>query len=845
MTISVPITGLPVEDVLPDLLAALKAGNCAVLQAPPGAGKTTTVPLWLLQLPDIGTRKIIMLEPRRLAARAAARRMADLLGEAVGETVGYRIRFDTKVSAKTRIEVVTEGILTRKLQQDPELSDTAIVVFDEFHERNLNSDLGLALTRQAQEFLREDLRLVVMSATLDAEGVAKLLDDAPVITSTGKLFPVETRFMERTPKGRYEAALASWILDICDMENEGDVLVFLPGAGEINRVLNQLKSSMGKRQIAVHTLFGSLPQKEQDRALNPDPTGLRKIVLATDIAETSLTIEGVRIVVDSGLARKPRFDPNSGMSRLELKRISKASADQRRGRAGRLGPGLCYRMWSAAEDKGFIPHSEPEIALADLSALALELAKWGIDDASELSWMTEPPQGLLGQARDLLQSLGALDENRQITDLGSKMVTLALHPRLAVMILQSEGTSDVGLACDLAALLSERDVMRRDYDAPNSDIKSRLELLVRARETRGNLPNLGPILKNADDLRRRFKAKAGRADFKDVGLVLSLAYPDRIAEQRKSNPKSYRMSGGRGAVLADNDHLMGEPYLVVADLDGKGREARIQIAAAVTYQQLRQQYKDRIATRLTVYWDAERDRVIADEEDCIGALVLDRRRVKNPPKDKVATALIEVIRSKELRSLPWDGASEAVLGRMAFAAKYGENANPQKIDLDRFDEINLTWLTEHLEVWLTPYLRDKNSLADLSKLNMEQILINLLDWEQQQFLESFAPAKLRMPTGSFIRLDYNDPDNPVLAVRLQEVFGQEDFPKLAGGQVSISIHLLSPAYRPAQITKNLAGFWANSYDAVKKDLKGQYPRHYWPDDPLQAEPTARAKPRKR
>lgn len=845
MSVSIPKTGLPIEEVLPTLMQALSDHTVAVLQAPPGAGKTTTVPLWLLNLTALGDKKIIMLEPRRLAARAAARRMADLLGEAVGETVGYRIRFDTKVSAKTRIEVVTEGILTRKLQQDPELADTAIVIFDEFHERSLNSDLGLALTRQAQEFLRDDLRILVMSATLDAEGVAKLLGGAPVITSTGKLYPVETRFIDRSPKGRYDGLLANWILDICDAEADGDVLVFLPGAGEINRVANHLKSNLGKRSIVIHSLYGSLPQKEQDRALNPDPDGVRKIVLATDIAETSLTIDGVRIVVDAGLSRKPSFDPNSGMSRLDLKRISKASADQRRGRAGRLGPGFCYRMWSAAEDKGLIPYTAPEIAQADLSSLALELAKWGIDDASELSWMTSPPDGLLAQARDLLKDLGALDSAGHITDLGSRIVSLPLHPRLAAMILKTAPADDVALACDLAALLSERDIMRRDYDAPNSDLKSRMELLQRARDNNGNLPNLRPVLKNADDLRRRFKVKGGRADFRNIGPVLSLAYPDRIGEQRKNNTKAYRLSGGRGAVLADNDHLVGEPYLVVADLDGKGREAKIQLAASITYQQLMAQYKDTLKHRTNMFWDAEKDRVIADDETCIGALVLDRKRVKKPNTTAVANALIEVITAKELRPLPWNKAAEAVLGRVAFVQKHAAVLRKTDSDLSGYQKLSLGWLGDNLDNWLLPHLIGKNSLAELEKLNLEKILLGLLDWDQQQYLEDMAPASLKMPTGSQIRLDYSDPDSPVLAVRLQELFGLADMPKLANGTVAISIHLLSPAYRPAQITVDLAGFWANSYDAVKKDLRGQYPRHYWPDDPLQAEPTARAKPRKR
>ncbi|WP_051548208.1 ATP-dependent helicase HrpB [Sneathiella glossodoripedis] len=578
MHVTIPKTGLPVEDVLPELLDHLSKQNVAVLQAPPGAGKTTTVPLWLLQLQSLENRKIIMLEPRRLAARAAAVRMAGLLGEAVGQTVGYRIRYENKVSSQTRIEVVTEGILTRKLQSDPELSDTAVVIFDEFHERSLNSDLGLALMRQTQEFLREDLKVLVMSATLDAEGIAKLLGNAPIVTSQGKLFPVETRYIERTPKGRYEGILSNWITDILHEEPSGDMLVFLPGAGEINRVSSNLSAKSELADFAIHTLFGNLSQKQQDKALSPDPKGRRKIVLATDIAETSLTIDGVRIVVDTGLSRKPFFDPNSGMSRLELKRISRASADQRRGRAGRQQAGVCYRMWSAAEDRGLIPYSEPEIAVADLSSLALELAKWGVTDVSELAWLTEPPEGLLSQGREVLRSLGALDKTDKITKLGSRIVNLPLHPRLASMIVKCEFSDDLALACDMAALLSERDILPKNRDGSNADLRKRLQLLENARSQSARNPALGAVLKNSADIRKRFRVNSDQlVNLSNAGLVLSLAYPDRIGEKRKGKSVSYRLSGGRGAALAERDELAGEPYLVVADLDGKGRDATIRL----------------------------------------------------------------------------------------------------------------------------------------------------------------------------------------------------------------------------------------------------------------------------
>jgi len=838
MTHLPPITGLPVEEILPQLVSVLETGNCAVLQAPPGAGKSTTVPLWLLGLKDLGSRKILMLEPRRLAARATARRMADLLGEEVGQTVGYRVRLDNRVSKNTRIEVVTEGILTRFLQEDPELSSVGVVIFDEFHERNLNTDLGLALTRQTQEVFREDLRIVVMSATLDAEGVSKLLDDAPILTSMGRQYPVETRHINKTPKGRFEGQLANWIEEIAIENTDGDILVFLPGAGEITRTMAALSNFGNKQEISLLPLFGNLTQKDQDRALKSDPDGKRKIVFATDIAETSLTIEGVRIVVDSGLSRKPQFDPNSGMSRLEMRRISRASADQRQGRAGRLGPGICYRMWNVAEDRGLIPQSPPEIATADLTPLVLELAKWGVDDVSELSWMTEPPSGLISQAKELLVRLGALDEAGKILKLGERMVKFPLHPRLARMVIKSEEMGDAALACDVAALLSERDIMRRNFDNPNSDLGARVSLLNAARGPHGSRSEYSRLLRSADDLRRRFNVGKAAAKTDRLGIVLAFAYPDRVGELRKNSKENYRLSIGRGAQLLQNDKLTGEPYLVIADLDGKGRDARVYLAAPITYAQLREQFSNEISVHSHVYWDADKERIIADEETRFGALVLDAKRIKKPAPEEVAKALLAVIFEKEMRPLPWSNGSRSVIDRVAFARTHDT-------DFSDWPELSEEWLLDNLENWLGPYLLGKNNLAGLQDLKLEDILLTQLTWEHQKRLDDFAPAKLTMPTGSHVRLDYSDPDAPVLAVRLQELFGQADIPGLANGRIPVSIHLLSPARRPAQITKDLAGFWKNSYSAVKKDLKGRYPRHYWPDDPMQAEPTARPKPRKR
>ncbi|GLQ06160.1 ATP-dependent helicase HrpB [Sneathiella chinensis] len=835
MTIEIPETGLPVEEVLPRLVQILEVGNRAVLQAPPGAGKTTTVPLWLLRLTALDGKKIIMLEPRRLAARAAARRMADLLGEEVGETVGYRIRLDTRVGAKTRIEVVTEGILTRMLQEDPDLSEVGALIFDEFHERNLNTDLGLALALQSQEILRDDLRLVVMSATLDTERVADLLGGAPVVQSDGRMFPVETRYFGRFTQKRVEGPTADCLKTILQQE-QGDILVFLPGAGEINRTATALKSVVPADTVVL-PLYGNLSQQEQDRALFPDREGRRKIVLATDIAETSLTIEGVRVVVDAGLARSPIFDPNSGMSRLETRRVSRASADQRRGRAGRMGPGICYRLWSEAEDRGLLPHAEPEIAVADLAALALELAKWGVTDLQELHWMTPPPDGLMGQARDLLTALGGIDDEGRILPLGLQMVRLPLHPRLAAMVIKAAEIGEQGLACDLAALLSERDFVPRNREFPNSDIRHRLVRMNAARQGRDKDVRIRQIMRNADDLRRRMKAGREPGAVEAVGIVLAFGYPDRIGELRKKSARNYRLSGGRGAVLPENDALQGEPYLVVADLEGRGRDAQIYLAAAITYSDLMDRFEQDIRTETRVFWDDQKEKIIALEERKIGALVLDETRIKSPPADLVAKALCDLVRGKQMRILPWSPASRGLIDRVAFARKH--DAKP-----GGWPDFSDPVLLDSLEDWLMPYLAGKTTLSDLERLDLYEILKGSLSWEQQEALDRFAPAFFEAPTGSRLRLDYSDPDIPVLAVRIQEMFGQAEGPVVADGSIAVSIHLLSPARRPAQITRDLGGFWKNSYTAVKKDLKGQYPKHYWPDDPMVAEPTARAKPRK-
>ncbi|MZR31320.1 ATP-dependent helicase HrpB [Sneathiella litorea] len=838
MTIDFAKTGLPIVDCLGEISAAFEKSSTAILEAAPGAGKTTLVPLYLLHSGLLGDQKIIMLEPRRLAARAAAHRMAALLGEDVGQTVGYRVRLDSKVSRQTRIEVVTEGILTRRIQADPELAGVGLVIFDEFHERSLQTDLGLAFSRQVQEILRDDLKLLLMSATIEGGRLSNALDGAPVIKSEGRQFPVETRFLSRPSSKRIEQTTAA-VVEQAFLEAEGDILVFLPGVGEISRTQKLLSGSPMLAEAQVLTLYGSLPLRDQDRAVLPDIKGRRKIVLSTDIAETSLTIEGVKIVIDAGLARSPVFDPNSGMTSLVTRKVARASADQRRGRSGRQGPGVCYRLWTAAEDRGLIEFASPEIMTADLSPLVLELANWGIQDVSDLFWMDAPPPGLIAQGKDMLQALGALDVLGKITNLGRDIVKLPLHPRLAGMVLRARKINMDSLAVDIAALLSERDILRRDREFPNSDIGTRLELLDEARKSRTTKRDGGPVtqvLRLRDDLARRLSIKMGSKENSLAGLLLAFAYPDRIGELRERSEVQYRLSGGRGARLGENDKLKSEPFLVVAELDGKGRDARIDLAAPISLEDIETYFQHQISSVRRVYWDEKKERVIAVSERKLGAVVLDQKRIKHPAPEEISTALLTAIKGKELKPLPWNTESLAFLDRVKFVRLHDTGG--------RWPDLSMSALEETLEDWLLPFLAGKSSLSDLQELSMLEILKSRLSWEQQLRLEKLAPPSVKVPSGSQIRLDFSNPENPVLAVRLQEVFGLYSVPKLAEGRVPVSIHLLSPARRPVQITQDLASFWQNTYVDVKKDLKGRYPKHYWPDDPMQAEATHRVKPRK-
>jgi len=832
---------LPIEAVLPALKQVLRTHIGAVVQAPPGAGKTTRVPLALADEAWLTGQRILMLEPRRVAARAAAARMASLLGERVGETVGYRIRLDKKIGPTTRIEVVTEGILTRMLQTDPALEGVGLVIFDEFHERSIHADLGLALCLQVQDLLRDDLRLLVMSATLDGEAVAALMHDAPVVTSEGRLFPVETHYLSRASSLHLEQQVVQAIIRAHQQHN-GNLLVFLPGASEIRRVAERLETANLPASTHTYPLYGNLPQHVQDQAIRPSPKGTRKIVLATPIAETSLTIEGIEVVIDSGLRRRPRFDPRSGMTRLETVPISQASSDQRRGRAGRLGPGHCYRLWQAHDQHQRAPFDAPEILEADLAPLALDLAQWGISDPTELRWLDTPPTAAFEQARDLLTQLGALGMDGSIAHHGQALAAFPLHPRLAHMILTAQRLGLGALACDVAALLTERDLFKSQSRDQNPDLRLRLDALLKRRmpdSMHGFLVDRG-VYRRVTEASRQWKRQrklepASPEDVEAAGLLLAFAYPDRIAQRKPESIGRFRLHNGRAAVLPSSTRLAEADYLGIAHLDGQKREARIFLGAPLSPDLLFTHFADAIQHEVSISWNTTREAIDAHAIHSLGALVLKTERLVKPDAERVTEVLLEAIAASNLALLPWTQEARFWQQRMQFMY----DIHPDWLDVS--DAALQTTLTS----WLGPYLTGISSKAALQRLDLANILQNQLAWSDQQRLNREAPTHLTVPSGSNIRLDYTNPTQPILAVRLQEMFGATETPRIGGGTVPVLLHLLSPARRPVQITHDLANFWATTYFDVKKDMKGRYPKHVWPDDPLQEPATRYAKRRKR
>lgn len=824
---------LPVHHILPELKKALGAGS-AVLTAPPGSGKTTIVPLALLGEPWLAGRKILILEPRRLAARAAAARMAFLLGERVGQRVGYQIRFDRQISPVTRIEVLTEGILTRRLQSDPELKGVGLVIFDEFHERSIRADLALALCLDLCQ-LRDDLRLLVMSATLETSAVAALLGDVPIIIGEGKSHEVTVEYLSRPTTGRIGETTAAGVRRVV-AEQQGDVLVFLPGAGEIRAVRRQLAGDPSLDNLLISPLFGDLSQSEQDRAIQPDPAGRRRVILATSIAETSLTIEGIGCVVDSGWSRRPSFEPGNGLSKLTTVRVSKAATDQRAGRAGRLGPGYCLRLWTKDEHYSLPPFHPPEIVAVDLAGLALELALWGVSDPGELRWLDPPRSGPWQQARDLLGSLGAITVSGRITETGRQLAALPIHPRLGHMLLMA-GKSDHGpLACDLAAMLVERDPVRRQGSASSSELRLRYGLLELWRKNGDDAVfregGDSAICRRIDRDARRWQSllgcTGGLRRTEAIGDLLVYAYPDRIARRRPGERERYLLATGRGAVLPPADPLAASEYLVVPQLDAGRTEGRIFLAEPLLLGDLREHHRKLFAATQEVAWDDGAAKVAATRRLCLGKIVVEESPFTDADPEKISRAMLTGIRRMGLACLPWNKEARQLQARVHCL----RHCQPE-IDWPDLDDERLV---EDL-AWLAPYLTRITRADQLGQLDLHLIFTAMLSWDKQQRLARDAPTTITVASGSKIRIEYRKDEPPLLAVRIQEMFGQTATPTVCGGKVVVLLHLLSPARRPIQVTSDLAGFWQRSYPEVKKELKGRYPKHFWPDDPLTAEAT--------
>ena len=823
---------LPIDAALPELTAALRANNAAVLVAPPGAGKTTRVPLVLAAEPwakrSEKPGRILVLEPRRLAARAAAERMAHNLGERVGETVGLRVRFGSKVSRRTRIEIVTEGIFTRLILDDPMLEGVAAVLFDEFHERSLDADLGLALARDAQQGLREDLKILVMSATIDGARVAALmgsavLGGAPVIESQGKSFAVETRYVGRDARP-IEPQVADTILHAMRAE-PGSLLAFLPGAAEIRRAQALLENRINDATTDIVPLYGALGGDEQARAIEPAPPGRRKIVLATSIAETSITIDGVRIVVDSGVARVPRYEPDVGVTRLETVRVSRAAADQRRGRAGRTEPGLCYRLWDEPQTAALEPFARPEILAADLSAFALDLAAWGAD-ADKLAFLDPPPNAALAEAKALLTALGAIDADGRITEEGRQLRRLPLPPRLARMVVDAARLGEGMIAAEIAALISEHGLGGDDVDMRERLGALHRDRAPRARDARAMAQRWAAVVEAP---LRRVKSELS------VGALIALAFPERIAKNRGGAAGAFVLANGRGANLDPASPLAREPFLAVAELAGSAAQGRILSAAPITLGEIEARFADRITARQDITFDATSLSLRGRNSRRLGALVLGEQPVPVMPDENTANLLAESIAALGIDRLPWTKALAQWRDRVMFL-RQSEGAS--------WPDLSDAALAASAEAWLAPALAGKTALAEFTADEFATALGEFLPWPLRRRLDAEAPVYFEAPTGSRVPIDYAGDGGPKIAIRVQELFGLDRHPAIAGGKVPLAIELLSPAQRPVQTTRDLPGFWRGSYAAVRAEMRGRYPKHPWPDDPIAATATRRAKPRK-
>ena len=813
---------LPIDSALPDVAAALAANNAAVLVAPPGAGKTTRVPLALLDDAWATDKKILVLEPRRLAARAAAARMASTFNEEVGDTVGLRVRFGSRISKRTRIEVVTEGVFTRLIFDDPSLQGVAAVLFDEFHERSLDADLGLALARDAQQGLRDDLKLLVMSATLDGARVAALLGDAPVVESEGRAFPVETRYLGRDPRASIERQVADAVEHSLRVDS-GSLLVFLPGAGEIRRTETLLRERIRDSAIDIVALFGALDAREQDCAISPSPSGRRKVVLATSIAETSITIEGVRVVVDCGLSRVPRYEPDVGLTRLETVRVSRAAADQRRGRAGRTEEGICYRLWDEPQTGSFEPYTRPEILSADLSAFVLDLARWGATDPAKLAFLDPPPRAALTEAKALLTELSAIDRDGRITEEGRQLRNLPLPPRLARMVVDAAAEGAGMLAANIAAVLTERGLGGDDVD-----LGHRLDQFRRDRSRR------------AEDARamaqRWAQAVGGKKDNDDqsAGALLALAYPDRIAKNRGGGDGAFLLANGRGGTLDPSTALAREPFLAVAELTGAAASGRIGLAAPIALTEIETRFAHQIEEDETVAFDLASASLRARRQRRLGALILTDQTMPVSPNPENARLLAEGIARSGLRRLPWSKVQLQLRDRVMFL---------HRAEGDEWPDLSDQALTRTATEWLAPFLIGKTALSQIGADDLAAALDTMVPWRLRSRLDAEAPTHFSAPSGSAVPIDYDAEEGPKLSIRVQELFGLSVHPTIAGGRVPLLIELLSPAHRRVQMTRDLPGFWRGSYKDVRTDLRGRYPKHPWPENPLTAAPTRRAKRR--